>query len=177
LLVTGTQGTEVLSILWGKEKKRRKGKNRERCVPCVPPVPVAEHLQKRNQAMTVKEQKRLFEWICRIDPRVLTLYEEINSLKDDGRSYFCANELWYWGGDPHSKTRKQSFKESMEELVGWGRKAANKEDSIEGYLGSSDAYDIVYQTLYAALPDCRDCSCIATDRMIYAELYRRRLKR
>jgi hypothetical protein len=43
--------------------------------------------------------------------------------------------------------------------VGWGREATTKEDSIEAYLQSSDAYDIVYQTLYNALPDCRNCAC------------------
>jgi hypothetical protein len=27
-------------------------------------------------------------------------------------------------------------------------------------LWSSKAYDVAYQTIYAALPDCRDCNCM-----------------
>jgi hypothetical protein len=120
-----------------------------------------------------EEMAASFRRICAVEPRALMLYDEIKKIGDSGGPYSCANELWYSGGDPHTKTRKRSFKERVEELVGWGREAGSKEDSIQAYLRSSTAYDIVYQTLYNALPDCRKCSCIVTGRMIYAELYRR----
>ncbi len=39
-------------------------------------------------------------------------------------------------------------------LVGW---SAAKEDPV---LRSGAAYDAAYETLYALLPDCRNCLCL-----------------
>ncbi len=61
---------------------------------------------------------------------------------------FCANAVWYgYGGHLGLKPR-------LVRLVGWG---AQSRDPV---LRSCDAYDLVYQTLYDLLPDCRGCGCV-----------------
>jgi len=55
---------------------------------------------------------------------------------------FCANEVWYGSGDDGGVRKRVS------NLVGWDRKP----DPI---LGSDEAYDVAYESLYEELPDCR----------------------
>ena len=117
--------------------------------------------------MSTNDRRRLFDWIGKIEPRLLALCKEIMSIRDGGGPYFCANEWWYWGGDPHSKGRKPSLKGRLHGLVGAGRMACPTVDVMnESYLRSSEAYDVVYQSLYSMLPDCRDCACMAFMRLL-----------
>lgn len=54
---------------------------------------------------------------------------------------FCANAAWYDQG---------KLKERLTKLVGSGRLGTDGDPR----LWSSDAYDLAYDTLYEALPDC-----------------------
>ena len=55
---------------------------------------------------------------------------------------FCAHEVWYGSGDDGG------VKEKLSELVGWDREP-------DPVLGSEEAYDVAYESLYHELPDCR----------------------
>lgn len=62
----------------------------------------------------------------------------------DADPHFCANYVWY---------RPGGLKERLSQLVGWG--VASPDPMVR----SSEAYDLAYDILYNALPDCRDCGC------------------
>ena len=83
-----------------------------------------------------------FEELADLEPRLLELLHEARSMIDMGGLSFCANRIWYDG-----------FKPRLVALVGWERDAGPK------LLRTSAAYDVAYQTIYGALPDCRDCAC------------------
>lgn len=93
----------------------------------------------------------LMDWteIAKAEPRLLDLYKEAAAIRDDKRKpSFCANAVWYgYGGHRGLKPR-------LIYLVGWARRPDES-----GSLGSADAYDVAYQTIYDQLPDCRNCSC------------------
>ncbi|OPX90289.1 MAG: hypothetical protein A4E53_01175 [Pelotomaculum sp. PtaB.Bin104] len=82
-----------------------------------------------------------FKQLTKIEPRLQQLYNEARKVKVKDDS-FCANSVWY-----------RQFKPRLLELVGFG--AAWPE------LQSPTAYDVAYQTIYNALPNCgKRCSCI-----------------
>lgn len=62
---------------------------------------------------------------------------------------YCANEAWF-GYGPH---RGKGIKPLLDHLVGWHA------ESADPLLGTSAAYDVAYQAIYRALPDCRGCGC------------------
>lgn len=82
------------------------------------------------------------------EPRLAELLREIQTIRDDKtKPGFCANARWfgYRSHDP-------GFREQMKWLVGFNAFSAPDE------LRTSAAHDVVYKKLYAALPDCRNCS-------------------
>jgi hypothetical protein len=85
--------------------------------------------------------------LCKIEPRLKTLYNNIKEIKDSGGPYFCALEVWYGWHNKHS------FKQQLCALVGWH---AEKDDHI---LRSSVAYDLAYHKCFNILPPCRNCLC------------------
>jgi hypothetical protein len=92
--------------------------------------------------------KQLITWeeMTRLEPRLETLYRRVCTIKDPGGSAFCANACWYgYGGHP-------SLKEPMTHLVGF--------DARNPQLRTMEAYNLAYQKLYSALPDCRNCMCL-----------------
>lgn len=83
------------------------------------------------------------------EPRLAGLLEEVKAVQDDGGPVFCANAVWYGYGPYWDR----GFKERMSELVGWGRTVP------PAWLHTPRAYDVAYDTLYAPLPNCRNCLC------------------
>ncbi len=82
------------------------------------------------------------------EPRLADLRVAAERVRDAGDGSFCANAAWYgYGGHLGLKPR-------LVRLVGWG---SNHPDPA---LRTSAAYDVVYQTLYDLLPDCRGCGCV-----------------
>jgi hypothetical protein len=94
-------------------------------------------------------------------PELLDLEQRVKHvvrLANDGKGAFCANALWY------GASGKRTIKSAMARLVGYA--AADRLDPL---VMSSDAYDLVYERLYALLPDCRHepgC-CWAADEALY----------
>jgi hypothetical protein len=83
--------------------------------------------------------------LVKAEPKLGELLAEAQAVKDDGRTpSFCANRIWYAPG---------GFKDRLCRLVGWDRKG-------HPVLGTMQAYDVAYETIYDALPDCRDCWCL-----------------
>jgi hypothetical protein len=72
-----------------------------------------------------------------IEPKLQELYLQAKSYRKN-KGDFCANEVWY-GGAP-------SMKGKLCELVGW--------DAPYTPLRSPEAYDLAYDTIYDALPEC-----------------------
>ena len=92
------------------------------------------------------DEKSDITWSMLVDlePRLRDLLSNARAVKDDPSApSFCANEIWY---------RKNGLRDQLCELVGW---SARKKDSL---LQSSDAYDLAYDKIYNALPDCRNCN-------------------
>jgi hypothetical protein len=79
------------------------------------------------------------------EPRLARLLREARAV-DGSADDFCANSVWYGYDGP------LSLRERVSRLVGWDRKP-------HPLLGTEDAYDVAYDTIYDALPDCRDCGC------------------
>ncbi|MFT4040725.1 MAG: hypothetical protein QM692_21270 [Thermomicrobiales bacterium] len=81
--------------------------------------------------------------------RLAALLVEMQAVTDDpAKPTFCANDHWYGYGN-----RGQGFRRRMVSLVGNSRKP-------EPVLGTEAAYEVAYDTLYAVLPDCRNCQCL-----------------
>ncbi len=72
----------------------------------------------------------------------------VEAKSHDGRDpRFCANAVWYgYNGHPGLKPRLLT-------VVGWERL-----DGRHDVLSRPETYDVAYETIYAALPDCRDCN-------------------
>ncbi len=81
--------------------------------------------------------------LVQLEPELEALYREIRTLRGKGGRVFCANRVWY-----------SRFKGRLLRLVGW--EARNPDPRIR----SAEAYDLAYQKLYDALPNCRNCSCL-----------------
>lgn len=85
-----------------------------------------------------------------LEPRLAALYRKAAAIKDNGEAEeFCANSHWYgYFGEP-------GLKPHLLALVGFERLRRPDDAKI---LYSSAAYDVAYQHIYSALPDCRNCS-------------------
>lgn len=76
--------------------------------------------------------------LVRHEPRLSELRADVEAVKS--RPGFCANAAWYGPG---------KFRQRMKALVGW---EAERRDP---FLGTMEAHDAAYHTLYNLLPDCR----------------------
>ena len=95
---------------------------------------------------------RLLTWdeIVKLEPRVGELYRDVRKARDDkSKPSFCANAVWYgYRGHP-------GFKHRVEQLVGF----ETGPKQLDPRLRTMEAYDLVYQKCYKALPNCRNCAC------------------
>jgi hypothetical protein len=98
-------------------------------------------LRRPSTARQYKAGRVTWETLVAREPRLAALLAEIRKIRS--RPGFCANELWYGYGD-----YGHSLKYRLSCLVGWDRRP-------DPLLGTEDAYDVAYETLYRALPDCR----------------------
>jgi hypothetical protein len=88
-----------------------------------------------------------FAELAKREPRLLDLLAEAQAHHRNREPVFCANAvmLGYPGFQPGLKNR-------LRRLVGW-------EAGQGGMLRTREAYDLAFQTIYQALPDCRRCGC------------------
>ena len=78
-------------------------------------------------------------------PKLADLLTEVQALHaEPPTTPFCANDVWF---------RPDGLHRRMSALVGW------EADGAPPILRTVAAYDTAYNTLYAALPDCRECNC------------------
>jgi hypothetical protein len=85
-----------------------------------------------------------------IEPRLELLLKRAKQHKDDRRRrYFCANEVWYGYGPYYGL----GLKGVLVRLVGFNAGQRHPR------LITPEAYDVAYDTVYDALPYCRNCSC------------------
>lgn len=88
--------------------------------------------------------------LCELEPRLEELFDVARSYHLNKGTDFCANRRWY-----------RTLKPRLERLVGWHRKDNHPT------LCSRQAYDLAYQAIYEALPDCRGyCSCLCIDHAV-----------
>ena len=83
--------------------------------------------------------------LAKLEPRLTQLYKEIKTIKDEGAG-FCANVAWYCD-------HPRGLGPGMNQLVGWVSKTHNPR------LRTIAAHGLVYDKLYGALPNCRNCGC------------------
>jgi hypothetical protein len=99
----------------------------------------------RRARQEAPERAPTLEELIVFDPRIGRLRDVVRGVKDDRRksSWFCANKTWYG-----------LFKPQVVALVGFFREGEGPE-----VLFTAIAYDIVTQSLWELLPDCRNCGC------------------
>lgn len=107
-------------------------------IPDIAKVPLVSEAE-------ISSQNSLWQVLITAEPRLQSLYNEAHEITgncyNDGKAWFCANEIWY--------TR---FKPRLLQLVGWEAK--------DPRLKTQEAYDTAYEKIYNRLPDCSGCSCI-----------------
>jgi hypothetical protein len=80
-----------------------------------------------------------------LEPRLQGLLDDAKAVRDRGDTKsFCANNVWY-----------DRFKPRLIQFVGW---EASK--LADPRLRTMEAYDIAYEKVHEALPNCRYCWCI-----------------
>lgn len=95
--------------------------------------------------MTKPARALTFQDYCRLDPRIAELAREIRAIdRAAGKRPFCANAAWF-----AYRTPATGYRALVKSLVGWTSDATRPE------LRTPEAHDVVYQTLYAMLPDCQ----------------------
>jgi hypothetical protein len=101
---------------------------------------IADH--ERSQELEDGKQPA-WERLAELEPRLQDLRREA-SWRAAARSPFCRFEAWYG---------RAGLKVRLSRLVGLGAEQP-------GLLNSVAAYQVVYETLFAALPECdEDCPC------------------
>jgi hypothetical protein len=92
-----------------------------------------------------------FEQLCGKEPRLGQLYQKARAISDDNSNpHFCANE--HWCGYGEGKRMLGGLREALDDLAGFF--AENPK------LRTLEAHDLARRTLFGALPNCRNCSCV-----------------
>jgi hypothetical protein len=88
-----------------------------------------------------------FEELVALEPGLSKLLAEARAERAEQRAnpYYCANDVWY-----------RRFKPRLLRLVGWERSG----DHEHSELSCPAAYDVAYDRIYEALPECRNCGCL-----------------
>lgn len=87
--------------------------------------------------------------LVELEPQLQALLDEATTTDGSGE-HFCANRVWYG-----SARNRNGLKERLCRLVGWDIRRRGG----PVLLSSEAAYDVAYETIYDALPDCRECGC------------------
>jgi len=90
-------------------------------------------------------KKMTFEEMCKFDPAIKVLYETAKNT-DGSHKHFCANFVWY-----------KKLKPTLIHRVGFERLDYLPKNK---FMGTEHAYKIAYQSIYDALPPCKECMCL-----------------
>lgn len=107
----------------------------------------ASFCKEREARQTAIKESLTWETLIAIDPFFDGLLSGIEGIELEPGERFCANDTWY-----------KKYKPLILRRVGW-----HAPNYAPGILRTERAYDIVYQKLYDALPNCRNCSCDLTN--------------
>jgi hypothetical protein len=88
--------------------------------------------------------KPTWDELAKLEPLLIDLLKLAESYPKRSPG-FCANAAWYGYG-------AHGLKDALCKLVGWIRKPKPNPGDL---LGGKEAYEVAYDTLYAALPDCQ----------------------
>jgi hypothetical protein len=139
--------------------------------------------------LTTTTEPITWERLVAAEPRLAALEAAVRAERDDGDRY-CANAVWHntydredfkaefarlvgWGRNADlidAVTGRQEFTvgsvgDLLDEMSHWEpyRDLAKAIDAAagRGFLWTDEAYEVGYDHLYALLPDCRGCICIA----------------
>jgi hypothetical protein len=125
-----------------------------------------------------------FEALCNLDRRLWLLYQEAVAVKDDGNpDGFCGNDIWHLEFKPRLVQLAGDEAGVVEtpnvlgidndgppllhtsDLLAMQREDISRRDpKVDPRLRTKEAYDLAYETILAALPDCRGCSCVCAAR-------------
>ena len=88
-----------------------------------------------------------FDELCRREPRLRSLEEEVQSVRDDGGpGFFCSNFIWL------------PVNGRLRGLLGVARIPCPG-DEAQSELYDSRAYELAFGHLSRLLPACRACGC------------------
>jgi hypothetical protein len=99
------------------------------------------------------QMKLAWEKLIKMEPDLDQVLKQAEAVKDDkSKPSFCAS--WVWYGYDEKWPGPRGFKGKISHLVGW-----DSRNDFHRILGSSEAYDLTYEKIYATLPNCRNCFC------------------
>lgn len=122
-----------------------------------------------------------FEEICTLEPELRRLHNMAKMIGRRRGKSFCANRLWYDVLKPRLVTlvgwgRVASLPESLDDIMDDDIMTCSAPTlpkpsdvlqvqnlasaSTDSRLWTPEAYDVAYETIYSALPDCRGCTCM-----------------
>jgi hypothetical protein len=88
-----------------------------------------------------------FADLVAVEPALGQLLATAKAYRKNVPPKFCANAAWYGYGNFWGR----GLKARLSRLVGW--------DAAREELRTEEAYDLAYDTIYRALPNCRKCGC------------------
>lgn len=112
-------------------------------VDCIGAEELLKNYNPRTHPTLPEGYKVTWAKLVKLEPRLTGLLgmAMTPSFSQHGKKVFCANHFW-----------GTSIKPLLVELVGW-------HVSTE-ILGTSEAYDVAYEKIYNALPNCCNCICL-----------------
>jgi hypothetical protein len=97
-----------------------------------------------------RKKPLIWEELVAYQPDLNDILIEMKSIKDDG-PYFCKHEVYAMGWKGH-----RSMKRMLYRLVGYGCR-------LDGFMITSEAWDLAVKTLLEVLPPCRNCGCCVSE--------------
>src|SRR5262249_40882385 len=105
---------------------------------------------------TPQPRRLTFAELARLEPALNDLLAEAKAHRRKAGRRFCANAAWYGYDDP-----ELGLKHRMSLLVGW-----HADRGADPRLRTPAAYEVAYETIYGALPDCRRCGCLSLGALL-----------
>lgn len=117
---------------------------------------VKQHLPPIWKKTAGKSRPALFAELAVIEPQLKGLLDKAQKWQRNSRCSHrvCANERWYG----YSRWKGRGLKDKLCRLVGY--------EAQNPRLRTEDAYDVAYDHIYAALPDCRNCGELSLQALL-----------
>lgn len=106
---------------------------------------IIEHCRRVEEVQrqySIIAPKLSWEMLAGLEPKLANLLHDARNAESYASNCFCRETVWY-----------AELKPMLVEIVGHGR------SDYHPILGTCAAYELAYDTILKALPDCRNCSC------------------